>query len=120
MPLFDLETHREVTKIPYERDYRTCVARMTDVELAAIEAWIDARIDGDTIHTAGWMPGANWIGTVLEPIYTKAARRDFNLSGRLFGLLVYARFMRRPEVWISGRFEMNGRDIGSRTYFRKP
>jgi hypothetical protein len=35
------------------------------------------------------------------------------------GLFVYVRFMQHPDDWISGRFELDGRDIGSRTNFRK-
>jgi hypothetical protein len=64
------------------------------------------------------MPGSNWGGTVFQPIYEKAARRDFNASARCFGLMVWEVFMERPERWSSGRFEKNGEPIGSRTYFR--
>jgi len=119
MPLFDLETMQQVTEIPYKRDYNLYMSRHTQDEIAAIKEWVNAKIDSDKIHTAGWMPGSNWMGTVLEPIYTKATKRNFDLAGKCFGLMVYVVFMERPEEWVSGRFELRGRDIGSRTYFRK-
>ena len=40
------------------------------------------------------------------------------LSAKCFGLLVWYVIMHRPEKWASGRDEKDGRDIGSRTYFR--
>ncbi len=119
MPLFDLMTLKAVERVPYKKDYDLFRSRLSTAELSAIESWIDERIAGHEVHTAGWMPGHDWRGTVLEPIYTKAAQRDERIAGRAFGLFVYARFLAHPEPWISGRFELNGRDIGSRTYFRK-
>jgi hypothetical protein len=119
MPLFDLETMQLVTHVPYQREYNLFLERMTGQEVAAINAWINERIDGEEIHTAGWLPGADWTGTPLQPIYEKAARKNPDVAGRCFGLMVYVVFMRRPEDWISGRFELDGREIGSRTYFRR-
>jgi hypothetical protein len=118
MTLFDLSGKR-ATQIPYEKDFTLFRTRLSPDEQAAVDAWIDERIAGDEIHTAGWMPGSNWIGTPLEPIYSKSARRDTDLAARAFGLFVYVRFMEHPEEWISGRFELHGRNIGSRTYFKK-
>jgi hypothetical protein len=87
MPLYDLMTSKRAERIPFRRDYEVFRGRLSREELSAIEAWIDAQIAGDKIHTAGWMPGSDWTGTVLEPIYTKAARKDFDLAARAFGLL---------------------------------
>jgi hypothetical protein len=66
----------------------------------------------------GWLPGSDWTGTVFEPTYTRAAREDFNRSAMFFGQLVWFVIMGRPERWGSGRYQVDGRDIGSRTYFR--
>lgn len=118
MPLHELDG-RKVTKIPFEREFNIYKSRLTAQEWQDIADWINARIDGDKIHTAGWMPGAKWQGTVFEPIYTKATRLNHDLAGKCFGLFVYVIFMQRDEAWFSGRFEMNGREIGSRTYFKK-
>jgi hypothetical protein len=119
MPLFDLETMQRVTKVPFEKEYKLFRDRMSPQEVAAIEKWINDRIDKDEIHTAGWLPGADWTGTPLQPIYDKAARKNVEVAGKCFGLMVYVVFMHRPEDWVSGRFELNGREIGSRTYFRR-
>lgn len=53
-----------------------------------------------------------------EPMYTKGARGDFQRSALFFGQLVWYVVMLRPERWASGRYQVDGRDIGSRTYFR--
>jgi hypothetical protein len=64
------------------------------------------------------MPGSNWEGTPFQAIFEKAARRDRAAAARCFGLMVWEVFMERPERWTSGRFEKDGEEIGSRTYFQ--
>ena len=73
---------------------------------------------GAEIATAGWLPGSDWTGTPFDPIYSKAARGDFDRSAMFFGQLVWYTVMHRPERWASGRYQVDGKDIGSRTYFR--
>jgi hypothetical protein len=63
-------------------------------------------------------PGSNWQNTPFDPIYQKAAKRNESLAGKLFGLCVWYAVATRSEDWMSGRYEKDGRDIGSRTYFR--
>lgn len=116
--LVDLMSGVAVTKMPYAADYQRYLSRMTPAEIDAIRASLNALIDGDRIHTAGWMPGSDWGDTPYQPIFEKAANRDYTLSAKCFGLMVYEVFMQRPEKWTSGRFEKNGEAIGSRTYFR--
>ncbi len=83
-----------------------------------------ARIDeligegGAEIATAGRLPGSDWTGTPFEPICTKAVRQDFERSALFFGQLVWFTVMQRPERWASGRYQLDDKDIGSRTYFR--
>jgi hypothetical protein len=84
--------------------------------LAEINRRIDAA--GGKIVTAGWLPGSDWRGSPFQLVYEKAARQDYGLAARLFGLAVWKVVMDRPERWASGRFELNGQDIGSRTYFQ--
>jgi hypothetical protein len=52
------------------------------------------------------------------PIYMKAARQNYDVSARFFGQLVWHTIMSRDETWGFGRYEVDGRDIGSLTYFR--
>lgn len=67
------------------------------------------------------LPGAavsDRTGTPFEPIYAKGARGDFERSALFFGQLVWYTVMKRQERWASGRYALDGKDIGSRTYFR--
>jgi hypothetical protein len=73
---------------------------------------------GGEIATAGWLPGSDWTGTPFWPIYERAARLDPERAGLFFGQLVWYTVMNRPEQWASGRYQKDGVDIGSRTYFR--
>ncbi len=116
--LIDMMTRRTISAVPFAKEYAAFMARMSASEIADIKAELNNRIDGTEIQTAGWMPGSDWTGTVFQPIYEKAARRDSSAAARCFGLMVWEVFMRRPETWTSGRFENNGEPIGSRTYFQ--
>jgi hypothetical protein len=116
--LVDLMSGKSITKVPYEHEYRSFMSRMTAGEIRAIKCALNDMIDGDEIHTAGWMPGSDWTGTPFQPIYEKAARKSHSAAARCFGLMVWEVFMERLEKWTSGRFEKDGEEIGSRTYFR--
>ena len=118
--LIDVMSGKEIHRIPYEREFNALRARLTDAEFDAMVARIDELVDesGAEIATAGWLPGSDWTGTPFAPIYTKAAREDFDRSAMFFGQLVWYTIMQRPEPWASGRYEVDGVDIGSRTYFR--
>jgi hypothetical protein len=94
------------------------MSQMTPEEIREIKEALNEMIDGDEIHTAGWMPGSDWRGTPFQAIYEKAARHSFSAAAQCFGLMVWEVFMERPEKWTSGRFEKDGEEIGSRTYFR--
>jgi len=118
--LRDVDTGRPLTKTPYQETFNL-FSRMSPEEIdaarAAINLKIDAALGDKEILTAGWLPGNDWTDTAYHPIYEKAARRDYELAGRLFGLLVFEVFRERDEEWWTGRFELDGRAIESRTYF---
>ena len=116
--LVDMMSGKELTQVPYASEYRDFISRLSDGDIAAIRQRLNEMIDGDEIHTAGWMPGNDWTGTVFEPIYSKAARSSYEAAARCFGLIVWETFMLHHERWTSGRFEKGGQEIGSRTYFR--
>ena len=118
--LIDVDTGRPIQTVPYQREFDLLRRRLSDEEFEGIVDRINELIDdaGGEIATAGWLPGSDWTDTPFAPIYTKAARGDFVRSALFFGQLVWFAIMRRPEEWGSGRYEVNGRDIGSRTYFR--
>lgn len=74
-------------------------------------------IDGDEIHTAGWMPGTNWTDTVFQPIYDGCGE-NYQVSAMFFGLIVFKVFMDRDDYWGFGKYEKDGIPIHSITYFR--
>jgi hypothetical protein len=115
--LYDLMSEKQFTEVPYGDDYRRMIARMTPEELLSIKNTLNEMIDGTDIQTSSWMPGSNWMGTPFEPIYTKAANKNFDLAAKCFGLIVWEVVMERPEKWRSGRFEKNGQPLSGRTYF---
>jgi hypothetical protein len=118
--LIDLTTLRPIERIPFKIQFDVLRNRLSASEFDEMVARINELIDesGAEIATAGWLPGSDWTGTAFEPIYNKAARGDFDLAAKFFGQLVWYAVMKRPERWASGRYELEGRDIGSRTYFR--
>jgi hypothetical protein len=118
--LIDIDSGNFINSVPFRRDFDTLRARLSEPEFDAMVARINELIDdtGSEIATAGWLPGSDWTGTPFEPIYAKAAREDFGRSAMFFGQLVWYTVMKRPERWGSGRYQVDGRDIGSRTYFR--
>jgi hypothetical protein len=117
--LIDIDSGKVIERIPYRADFEALRRRLADDEFEAMILRINDLIDesGAEIATAGWLPGSDWTGTPFEPIYAKAARGDFQRSALFFGQLVWYAVMKRPERWASGRYEVDGREIGSRTYF---
>ena len=117
--LFNIDTGKEVKRDPHLNEYNLWRSRLTNAEFEAIVEKLNSLIDSDEIHTASWMPGNNWDGTVFEPIYTKACNNDETLSGMCFGLFVWYVFKERDDEWYHGKFENNGIPIKGMTYFRK-
>ncbi len=120
--LINIDSGKPITTIPYKDSFDTLRSRLTEPQFHAIVDEINARIDaaGGKIATAGWLPGHDWTGTVFEPIFSVAAKRNYDLSARFFGLIVWYTIQQRPERWGSGRYRVGDRDIGSRTYFLFP
>ena len=106
--------------MPYQLFFNMVRARLTEAEFNGIIDEINRRIDaaGGQIATAGWIPGGDWSGTPFECIYSKGCHQNYELSARFFGLCVWYAIMNRPERWASGRYQLDEKDIGSRTYFR--
>jgi hypothetical protein len=116
--LIDMMTGEQIRAVPFKAEYKQFLSRLSPAEIMEIKSELNAKIEGTSIQTAGWMPGSDWEGTPFQSIYEKAARRDFGAAARCFGLMVWEVFMERSEVWTSGRFERNGEPIGSRVYFQ--
>ena len=118
MTFYWVESLQPATKVPFKRDYDGWISRMKANDLAAIRKELNRLFDETDIQTAGWIPGNDWSGTVWSPIYHDAARGNFDLSAKIFGLIVFEVAMHRTDAWVTGRFEKDGVAIRSRTYFR--
>lgn len=120
MVLIDIASGKQITAIPHRSTFEAVRTRLTPDEFSGVVDRINELIDGagKEIVTAGWLPGSNWYGTPFWPIYEKAAGRNQDLAGRMFGLMVWYTVKERDEYWASGRFEKDGKEIGSRTYFK--
>lgn len=122
MPLYSVPDMKEITRVPHDHDNRPIINRIPAHELESIIEEINCRVDNvvdspEELITAGWIPGHDWAGSVWEPIYI-ASNRDVARAGMVFGALVFEVIMNRPEAWSLGKYQVNGRDIGSTTYFR--
>ncbi len=115
--LIDIDSGKAIGQVPYRADFDAIRSRLSNDEFDEMVERVDQLIDGagGEIATAGWLPGSDWTGTPFEAIYTKAAREDFGRSALFFGQLVWYTVMRRPESWGSGRYQVDGKDIASRT-----
>lgn len=118
--LKDINNGIDVTRMPHERQFEALRKRLSDEEFNAIVDRINELIEkaGGEIATAGWLPGNDWTGTPFLPIYEKAARRNRPVAGMFFGQLVWYAIQHRDETWGFGRFEKDGVESGSMTYFR--
>lgn len=118
MPLFSLDRGvYRIQDLPHEREFDVWRSRLREIDFEAIVNELNSRIDSDEIHTAGWIPGSDWTGTVWEPIYY-ACGQDIEASGMFFGLIVFYIMMNREDCWGFGRYEKDGLPIESMTYFR--
>ena len=122
MALYSIPDMKAIVKIPHDKENRPIINRIPPEQLHAICMELNSKIDEvvdsqDELITAGWIPGHDWTGSVWEAIYI-AANRNYNRAAMVFGTLVFETIMNRPEDWSLGKYQVNGRDIGSTTYFR--
>jgi len=116
--LYSIDTQKYISHIPHESEYRTWIGRLSQQEFETIIEDLNQKVEGDEIHTSSWMPGADWSGTVFEPIYEKACRCNEEAAGMCFGLILWCILMKREDVWGFGRYEKDGVPIKGMTYFK--
>ena len=112
--------HKAIVDVPRSRrgQYRAWRAKLSQAQYDAIANDLNARIDGGEVHTAGWIPGSDWRGTVFEPIWSAACGGNQEAAAKCFGLILWEVMTRREDDWSFGRFEKDGVPIESMTYFR--
>lgn len=118
--LFDVPSMKKLTHVPFEAEYsqlRKELDRIDPSAFAKIHKELSARFNDREIDTAGWIPGAIWQGTPWFPIYL-AAGENQELAAKFFGQIVWQVVMDHTACWGSGKYELDGIPIRSRTYFR--
>ncbi len=121
MPLLRADDNKQVFKIPYEETNMKIINKLADADKEAIYKNLNEQIDQSVskkegILTSSWIPGKNWSGTVFQPIYIACNKNDTR-AGMIFGVILFDVFMKRPEKWYYGRYQLNGEDIRGLTYF---
>ena len=117
--LYSPDSQKYINHIPHQKEFDAWTKRLDQSELDAIVDELTKKIDGDEIHTAGWLPGSDWTGTVFAPIYDKACKSDFESAAKCFGIFVWKIIMERQnDVWAFGKYEKEGVPIESMTYFK--
>lgn len=119
--LMPIDTDRKITRVPHPDEFYTLRKRLGQDRFDEIVEHIDGLIDkaGGEIVTSSWLPDANdWRGTPLQFIYDIAAKKDYDLAGKMFGLIVWHTVMHRPDRWRFYRPEGDGTRIMGMTYFQ--
>ena len=116
--LYAVDSQSYVTTVPHSSDFDTWRKRLSDGEYDALVAELRSRIECDEIHTSSWIPGADWTGTVFQPIYEKACGHNPEAAAKFFGLVLWSVLLEDGDVWGFGRYEKNGVPIEGMTYFK--
>jgi hypothetical protein len=116
--LYAIDSETQITTIPHAQDFQRWRAGLADSEYDAILAELNSRIDGTEVQTSSWIPGADWSGTVFDPIYSRGCNLDERAAAKFFGLIVWDAFLRHDSWWAFGRYEKDGTPIEGLTYFK--
>lgn len=115
--LYSADTGTMVTRIPHKREFDRWKKNISAANYQAVVDAINSEVDAREVNTAGWMPGSRWEGTVYYPLY-EACGKNADQAGQFFGLIVFETLMNRTDkTWGFGRYEKDGKPIGSLTYF---
>ncbi len=115
--LYSVDSRKYVKSVPHAKEFNKWMANLSEEDFKKIEDALNEKFDESEINTAGWIPGHDWTGTVYEPVY-EACNRNVAQAGMFFGLIVFFLLMNREDkTWGFGRYEKDGRQIESMTYF---
>jgi hypothetical protein len=118
--LYSVPDLTQILHVPHPTDYerwRVALDRVDPGAYARIHNWLDSRFEAREVDTSSWIPGADWTGTVFEPVYYACAEEP-EVAALFFGLLVWQVVMDREDWWSFGRYEKEGIPIRGMTYFR--
>lgn len=114
--IYLIDSEKYASKMIHEKDFNEWLKGITEEEYKLIEEEINKRFDKKDVDTAGWIPGKDWTNTVFEPISRACKGHRIN-SSKFFGLIVYKTILDRQDVWGCGKYEFNGVENKSTTYF---
>lgn len=115
--LYSVDSGKYVTKLPHKNDFDRWMKQLSIKDYEKVVAALNKVMDQGNIQTSGWIPGHDWSGTDYMPLYVACGCNEAQ-AGMFFGLILFKVLMERPDkVWGFGRYEMNGRSLGSITYF---
>jgi hypothetical protein len=118
--LYSIPEMKRIRDVPHRNDYDHWCAQLNRIDPQAfqqISNELDSRFDGRDVDTSSWIPGADWSGTIFQPIY-EACGQDEVSAGLFFGLIVWQVVVDRGDCWSFGRYEKDGVPIRGMTYFR--
>ena len=116
--LIVVETNECIKKLPHKKEYDSWRKQISDDDYFKIITELEKTVLCNDVITAGWIPGHDWTGTVYEPIYY-ACYKNQTHAALFFGLIIFKLLMENEDYkWGFGRYEKNGMDIGSMTYFK--
>lgn len=64
--IISIDTGKPQTKLPYSADFNKWKRNLADVHYDEIVDTLNAKFDTGEVHTAGWIPGHNWMGRLLR------------------------------------------------------
>jgi hypothetical protein len=107
----------KIKNIPHRETWGAMTHRLSKKDFEQAYKKLDTLVEGKEINTAGWLPGKEWC-VEFEPIWSKAAKENYELAGMMFGLLVWSYFMEREDSWWFGKYNTATQEVRSMTYFR--
>ena len=102
MSLYDPFSMKKMKMSKHTDNFRQCRARLTQPEYNAIVDWINGQIstiaNGEEITDSSWLPGQDWSGMPLDPLFT-ACGADEKLAGMYWGVLLWNCFVSHELDW---------------------
>jgi hypothetical protein len=116
--LYSVDTCDYVRTIPHKKEYQVWKKQLPKSDFEAIETELTNRLNTSRIETSSWIPGADWTGTVFQPIFEKACKYDEEAAAQCFGLILWEILINHPAIWSFGRYKKGQTPIKGMTYFR--
>lgn len=117
--LYDLHEN-EIKRIPKSREvnYQKWRKKLSNEEYNNAVSEIKRLINGKDNFNSSYLPGKNWLGTPLEPLYHACGKSE-EQSGYFFGLLVWEVIIKDSDVWYFKSPDKDSDDPLGKVYFRK-